>query len=211
MVGKTVSQYKILEKIGAGGMGVVYKAEDTKLKRTVALKFLPAQISLNEEEKKRFIHEARAAAALNHNNIVTIHEINDFEGETYIVMEYLEGETVKDKIEGKPLSVDEAVDIIDDSGIDSSYAATYWPWVQMNDTENNVLIWLPPTLEVMKDIALTDNIAFPWFASAGVNRGKTNAEKARTKLTLDQRDVLYDGRINPMATFTEEGVVLLLL
>ncbi|MBW1915598.1 MAG: protein kinase [Deltaproteobacteria bacterium] len=98
MVGKTISHYKILEKIGEGGMGVVYKAEDTKLDRIVALKFLPAHISLNEEEKTRFIHEARAAAALNHLNIVTIHEINEFEGQTYIAMEQVEGQTLKEII-----------------------------------------------------------------------------------------------------------------
>jgi phage tail sheath protein FI len=106
------------------------------------------------------------------------------------------------------LTVGEAVDIIDDSGIDSNYSATYFPWLQMQDTENNQYVWLPPTLEVVRNIALTDNVAFPWFAAAGLNRGTTNAIKARTKLTLDQRDVLYEGRINPMATFSDVGVVI---
>ena len=103
---------------------------------------------------------------------------------------------------------EEAVNILDDTGIDSNYSATYWPWLQMNDTENNQYVWLPPTLEVVRNIALTDNIAFPWFASAGLNRGTTNAIKARLKLTLDQRDTLYEGRINPMATFSDVGVVI---
>jgi len=106
------------------------------------------------------------------------------------------------------LTVDEAVDIVEDSGIDSNYSATYFPWLQMQDTENNQYVWLPPTVEVVRNIALTDNIAFPWFATAGVNRGTTNAIKARTKLTLDQRDTLYEGRINPMATFSNVGVVI---
>ncbi len=106
------------------------------------------------------------------------------------------------------LTTDEAVDILDDSGVDSNYSATYFPWLQMNDTENNQYIWLPPTLEVVRNIALTDNVAFPWFAAAGLNRGTTNAIKARTKLTLDQRDDLYEGRINPMATFSDVGVVI---
>lgn len=91
---------------------------------------------------------------------------------------------------------------------DSNYTATYWPWLQMNDTENNVYIWLPPTGEVVRNIALTDNVAFPWFATAGLNRGVTNAIKARLKLKLSDRDGLYDNRINPMATFSEEGVVI---
>lgn len=110
--------------------------------------------------------------------------------------------------DGIAISPSEAVDIIEDSGIDSNYSATYWPWLQMNDTENNRYVWLPPTLEVMRNIALTDNVAFPWFAAAGLNRGTTNAIKARVKLKLDERDDLYEGRINPMATFSDVGVVI---
>src|SRR6056300_1228591 len=110
--------------------------------------------------------------------------------------------------DGLALTPDEAVGIIEDSGIDSNYSATYWPWLQMNDTENNRYVWLPPTLEVMRNIALTDNVAFPWFAAAGLNRGTTNAIKARVKLKLDDRDDLYEGRINPMATFSDVGVVI---
>ena len=110
--------------------------------------------------------------------------------------------------DGQALTPDEAVDIIEDSAIDSNYSATYWPWLQMNDTENNRYVWLPPTVEVMRNIALTDNVAFPWFAAAGLNRGTTNAIKARVKLKLDDRDDLYEGRINPMATFSDVGVVI---
>ena len=106
------------------------------------------------------------------------------------------------------MTQDEVVDVVADSGIDSNYSATYFPWLQMQDTENNQYVWLPPTVEVVRNIALTDNVAFPWFATAGVNRGTTNAIKARTKLTLDQRDTLYEGMINPMATFSTVGVVI---
>jgi len=106
------------------------------------------------------------------------------------------------------MTPDEVVDVVADSGIDSNYSATYFPWLQMQDTENNQYVWLPPTVEVVRNIALTDNVAFPWFATAGVNRGTTNAIKARTKLTLDQRDTLYEGMINPMATFSTVGVVI---
>ena len=90
MVGKTISQYRILEEVGRGGMGVVYKAEDTKLKRTVALKFLPPHLSASEDDKARFIQEAQAASAINHPNICTIHDIQDHEGSMFIVMEFVE-------------------------------------------------------------------------------------------------------------------------
>ncbi len=106
------------------------------------------------------------------------------------------------------LSATDIVDVLDDSDIDSNYTATYWPWIQMKDTENSVNLFLPPTLEVAKDIALTDNIAFPWYATAGYTRGRTNAIQPRIKLTEDQRDTLYEGRINPMAFFSDEGTLI---
>jgi len=112
MIGKTISHYKILEKLGEGGMGVVYKAEDTKLDRFVALKFLPRHLSQSEEEKKRFIHEAKAASALDHNNICTIHEIDETEdGQMFIAMASYDGESLKEKIERGPLAIEEAIDI----------------------------------------------------------------------------------------------------
>jgi hypothetical protein len=89
---------------------------------------------------------------------------------------------------------------------DSNYTCTYWPWIQINDAENNVYIYVPPTRDVVRNIALTDNIAFPWFAVAGVQRGDVDAIKARIKLTLGERDVLYENRINPIATFASEGI-----
>ncbi len=111
MIGKVVSHYKILEELGRGGMGIVYKAEDTKLDRTVALKFLRPQDLGGEEEKARFIHEAKAAAALNHPNICTIYEIDEHEGNSFIAMEFVEGRSLKDKIEEGPLKLDDAVHI----------------------------------------------------------------------------------------------------
>ncbi len=111
MIGRTVSHYEILEKLGQGGMGVVYKAEDIKLKRTVALKFLPSQALGTDEEKARFIHEAQAAAALSHANICTIHEIEEHEGQSFIVMECIEGESLKAVIQRGPLKLDSAIDI----------------------------------------------------------------------------------------------------
>jgi tRNA A-37 threonylcarbamoyl transferase component Bud32/dienelactone hydrolase len=104
-------KYKIIEVSGKGGMGIVYKAEDTKLKRNVALKFLPPELIRDEEAKERFVLEAQAAAALSHPNICTIHEIEEEEGKSFIAMEYIEGQSLKAKIDRGPLNVDEALDI----------------------------------------------------------------------------------------------------
>ena len=100
----------------------------------------------------------------------------------------------------------EAVDSV--VGVDSNYTATYYPWVLTRDSVNNTQIYLPPTAEVTRNLALTDNIAFPWFAAAGYTRGIVNAIKARKKLTQEDRDTLYQGRINPIATFSDVGTVI---
>jgi len=102
----------------------------------------------------------------------------------------------------------EVVDNLENTGIDSSYAATYYPWVLTRDAVNNTQIYLPPTAEVTKNLALTDNIAFPWFASAGYTRGLVNAIQARKKLTQEDRDTLYKGRVNPIATYNDVGTVI---
>ncbi len=112
MIGRTVSHYRIIEKLGEGGMGVVYKAEDVKLKRTVALKFLPPELTRDHQAKARFIHEAQAASSLQHNNIGAIHEIDETgDGQMFICMDYYEGETLKKSIEHGPLEVKEAIHI----------------------------------------------------------------------------------------------------
>jgi len=112
MIGKTISHYKILEKLGGGGMGVVYKAQDLKLDRLVALKFLPPYLTLDVEAKERFIHEAKAASALQHNNICNIHDIDESaDGQMFMVMDCYEGETLKDRIGRGPLKTEEALDI----------------------------------------------------------------------------------------------------
>jgi len=111
MIDKTISHYKILEKLGEGGMGVVYKAQDTKLDRVVALKFLPKHLLCEAEAKRRFELEAKSASALNHSNITTIYEINEVEGECFISMEYIEGQSIKKLIEEKTLSLKEILDI----------------------------------------------------------------------------------------------------
>ena len=111
MIGKVVSHYKILEHLGGGGMGVVYKAQDLDLDRPVALKFLPPDLTRDLKAKQRFILEAKAASALEHANICSIHEIGEHDGQTFIVMGYYEGETLKKTIERGPLPVHMAVDI----------------------------------------------------------------------------------------------------
>jgi serine/threonine protein kinase/tetratricopeptide (TPR) repeat protein len=112
LVGKIILHYKIIEQIGQGGMGVVYLAEDTKLERKVALKLLPHYISTNEEERERFKIEAKAAAALNHPNIATIHAIEESGDDTFTVMEYIDGVELKDKIKSGPIPVKEAINIV---------------------------------------------------------------------------------------------------
>ena len=173
MVGQTISHYKILDILGSGGMGIVYKAEDIKLHRTVALKFLPIELTSDETAKNRFIREAQSASSLQHNNICTIHEIDETEdGQFFIAMDYYEGETLKNKIKRESISLDEIIKITTQiaEGLNKAHENGI---IHRDIKSANIFITKDGTVKIL-DFGLAKRVDRSQFTTMGVKLGTTD-------------------------------------
>lgn len=173
MVGQTISHYKILDILGSGGMGIVYKAEDIKLHRTVALKFLPQELTSDEIAKKRFLHEAQSASSLQHNNICTIHEIDETEnGQFFIAMDYYKGETLKNKIKHELLSLDEIIKITIQiaEGLNKAHENGI---IHRDIKPTNIFITKEGIVKIL-DFGLAKKADRSQFTTMGINLGTTD-------------------------------------
>jgi len=191
LVGHKVLHYKIVEKLGEGGMGVVYKAEDTKLKRDVAIKFLPHQISANKEERQRFEIEAQAAAALNHPNIATIYAIENSDDEVFIAMEYINGIELKDKISESKPAVDESIGIIEQ--IANGLGAAHQKGITHRDIKSSNIMITPSGQIKIMDFGLAKVRGVSQITKFGTTLGTTaymSPEQARGE-HVDQRTDIW--------------------
>jgi len=191
MIGQIISHYKILEKIGEGGMGVVYKAEDTKLDRTVVLKFLPAPITKSEEDKIRFKHEAKSAAKLHHPNICTIHEIDEADGQFFIVMAYIEGETLQDKIKTSPLRISEALNYL--IQVAEGLSVAHKSGIVHRDIKSSNIMITPDGRAIIMDFGLAHSADMTRITTDGMRMGTIaymSPEQARGE-TVDYRSDIW--------------------
>ena len=190
LVGQKILHYNIVEKLGEGGMGVVYKAEDTKLKREVAIKFLPYQISANKEERQRFEIEAQAAAALNHPNIATIYAIENTDDEVFIAMEFINGIELKDKINESKLTVDESINIIEQ--IAKGLGAAHQKGITHRDIKSsNIMVTSSGQIKIM-DFGLAKVRGVSQITKFGTTLGTTvymSPEQARGEHVDHRTDI----------------------
>jgi serine/threonine protein kinase/Flp pilus assembly protein TadD len=197
MIGKTISHYKILEKLGEGGMGVVYRAHDTKLDRDVALKFLPHYLTSDANEKERFYHEARAASALNHPNITTIYEIQEHEQQVFIAMEFVEGDTLKNivgAIHESPLQLNKILDIA--IKICEGLAAAHEKGIVHRDIKSENIILTPKGQAKIMDFGLAKVKGATKLTKAGSTLGTAaymSPEQARGEEVDHRSDIFSFG------------------
>jgi serine/threonine protein kinase len=188
MIGTTVSHYKILEKLGEGGMGAVYLAEDTKLKRQVALKFLPPELTQDETRKQRFIQEARAAAAIEHPHIAAIHDIDEADGRIFIAMENVQGESLREAIQGKHLGLRKSLELA--VQIAEGLSAAHEKGVVHRDLKpENVLVSEKGYAKII-DFGLA-KLLEPFMQSGDASGAEETATRLKTKEGLVMGTVAY--------------------
>ncbi|MBN1504776.1 MAG: serine/threonine protein kinase, partial [Candidatus Eisenbacteria bacterium] len=220
MIGKTVSHYRVLEKLGEGGMGVVYKAQDTKLERLVALKFLAPELTRDPSARDRFIHEAKAASALDHPNICTVHEIDEADGQTFIAMACVDGQTLRHRLGSGPLKLDEAVDIA--AQVAQGLQEAHEKGVVHRDVKSSNIMLTPKGQVKIMDFGLAKLAGGPRVTKTGTSVGTAaymSPEQAQGE-AVDQRTdiwslgvIIYEmvtGRL-PFAGDYEQSVVYSIL
>ncbi|MBW1757900.1 MAG: serine/threonine protein kinase, partial [Deltaproteobacteria bacterium] len=191
MIGKTISHYRIIGKLGEGGMGVVYRAEDTRLEREVALKFLTPHLLGDEHDRARFIHEAKAAAALNHPNICTIHAIEEIDGDLFIAMELVEGRDLRECLRAGPMDIDDALSIA--SQMARGLAAAHQKGIVHRDIKPANVIVTPGGHAKIMDFGLARRAGAAQLTRAGTTVGTVaymSPEQARGE-TVDYRTDLW--------------------